>query len=294
MSVHHTEDHQDARLDRLQELLDHHDISRILVLFARRLDEKDFVGYAELYAQDGTLTTPRATHRGRIGLAEHVEGDLGDFVATHHVCASRDISVEGDSATVRSSLHATHVRSVDASDFWVVGGWYDVSLRRGGPHGWEITSVVINPTWRFDTREPVPGTGLSARDWLAIESLYAKYAAAIDEGDSDGFAALFEPDAQFHHPDGRTVITELAAFCSELAEERRASGTRTRHWAAHFVATPMDDSVRIRCNTAVTGSRGDGGYVTIASGHNADDLTRQPDGTWRFLRRRALPDLPFG
>lgn len=143
---------------RLREILDRHDIDAVLVRFARYLDEKDFQAYADLYAEDGVLTTPRATHRGRAGLAEHVERDLGGYTATHHVCASRDILLDGDIATARSSLHATHVRSADKRDFWTVGGWYDVGLRRGGARRWEITSVVINPVWRFDS----PGSDESA------------------------------------------------------------------------------------------------------------------------------------
>lgn len=139
---------------RPPELLDRQRISAVLVRFARALDEKDWDGYAALYADDGVLHTPRATHRGRRGMAAHVERDLGGYSATHHVTANHDIAVDGDTAAVRSSLHATHVRQAP-DDFWTVGGWYDTRLRRDG-EGWVITEVVINPVWRFDSRRPVP------------------------------------------------------------------------------------------------------------------------------------------
>jgi SnoaL-like domain len=132
------------------EWLDRAVISDVLVRFARALDEKDWVGYAALYAADGTLRTPRGGHRGRAGLAEYVEHDLGGYPATHHVSAGHAIDIDGDTATVRSSLHATHLRSADPGDFWTVGGWYDTTLRRVGA-GWEITSVVINPVWSVDS-----------------------------------------------------------------------------------------------------------------------------------------------
>ena len=125
-------------------------ISDVLVRFARALDEKDWAGYAALYAEEGVLSTSRATHEGRAGLARFVEDDLGGWSATHHVSASHDITVDGDRAVARSSLHATHVRD-HPGDFWTVGGWYDVTLRREDGV-WLLTSVVINPVWRLDTR----------------------------------------------------------------------------------------------------------------------------------------------
>jgi len=48
--------------------LDDHDaITAVLVSFARALDEKNWDGYASLYAVDCVLSTPRATHRRRAG-----------------------------------------------------------------------------------------------------------------------------------------------------------------------------------------------------------------------------------
>lgn len=129
---------------------DHDAIRDVLVRFARALDEKDWDGYAALYAVDGVLTTPRGTHRGRAGLARFVENDLGTYSATHHVSAGHDVRVDGTAAAVRCSLQATHVRG-EPGDFWTSGGWYDVTLRREGV--WVITTVLINVVWRFDTRE---------------------------------------------------------------------------------------------------------------------------------------------
>ena len=38
---------------------DHHTIVALINRFARCLDQKDFDGYAEAYAEDGVLQTPR-------------------------------------------------------------------------------------------------------------------------------------------------------------------------------------------------------------------------------------------
>jgi ketosteroid isomerase-like protein len=140
--------------DELRSRTDRETICGMLIRFARALDEKDWTGYAALYAEDCTLDTSARQHSGRAGLAEFVEADLAGFAATHHVSAAQDITIDGDTAQVRSSLHATHVRSEDRSDFWAVGGWYDTTLRRAGD-GWEITSVAIHPVWVFDTASGV-------------------------------------------------------------------------------------------------------------------------------------------
>lgn len=127
-------------------------ISDVLVRFARYLDERNWRAYADLYTEDCVLNTSAATHRGRAGLAEFVERDLGGYTATHHVTANHSIAIDRDTATVRSSLHATHVRDGDPEDFWAVGGWYDTVLHRTSDGRWMIHSVTINPVWRLDTR----------------------------------------------------------------------------------------------------------------------------------------------
>lgn len=144
-----TSEHDESRVSRH---LDAGAISDVLISFARYLDERNWTAYADLYTEDCTLTTPRATHRGRNGLAEFVERDLGGYTATHHVTANHSIDIDRDTATVRSSLHATHVRNNDPEDFWTVGGWYDTVLHRTPGGHWKIHSVTINPVWRLDTR----------------------------------------------------------------------------------------------------------------------------------------------
>jgi 3-phenylpropionate/cinnamic acid dioxygenase small subunit len=142
--------------EALQELLDRDEISRVLVKFARALDEKDWDSYADLYAENGIFRRPYRTHEGREGLAELVQSDLGSFVGLHHITGNHDITVHGDSAEARSSLQAYHVRSEDLSDFWAVGGWYDMKLCRT-ESGWKITNAQPNPVWVFDTRRTAEG-----------------------------------------------------------------------------------------------------------------------------------------
>lgn len=136
--------------EQLQLLLDEREISRTLLRFARCLDSRDYESYAALYTQDGELHIPWGGHKGRTGLADKVRNDLGVYHALQHVSTAHDIHVEGDRATVRAALLATHVTRSDGEGFWTAGGYYDMELVRVDD-GWKFRSVRINPTWRFET-----------------------------------------------------------------------------------------------------------------------------------------------
>ncbi|VXC24592.1 conserved hypothetical protein [Arthrobacter sp. 9AX] len=138
----------DEKLFKL--LLDEREISRLLIRFSRCIDTKNFEKYAELYAADGELRTPWGGHSGREGLAEHVRRDLGKYEGLHHVSAGHSIDVDGDTAQVRATLLATHVTNDTGTEFWSVGGHYDINLKRIDG-AWKLRVVEIHPTWRFDT-----------------------------------------------------------------------------------------------------------------------------------------------
>lgn len=135
---------------QLRLLMDEREISRTLVRFARCLDTRDYDGYAQLYTEDGELVIPWGSHQGRAGLAEKVRRDLGTYLALQHVSTGHDIHIDGDRATVRAALLATHVMSDEGERFWTAGGYYDMELVREG-EGWKFRSVRINPVWRFET-----------------------------------------------------------------------------------------------------------------------------------------------
>ncbi|MGC9499999.1 nuclear transport factor 2 family protein [Streptomyces sp. WG7] len=137
-------------------LMDRAAISDLLFTFARCLDEKDFEGYAALFAEDGILVLPRATHRGRAGLAAFVRQDLGRYHGTHHLSANHQITVRAEEAVSRSYLQAVHVPDgSDLTHWWSVGGWYDNTYRREGGD-WRFTCVRVSPVWRGGTASPAP------------------------------------------------------------------------------------------------------------------------------------------
>jgi 4-carboxymuconolactone decarboxylase len=135
----------------LATLLAEREISRVLVSLARCVDTFDFEGLAQLYAEDGELVTPWASHRGREGLAEHVRRDLGHYKALHHVSAGHEIYVNpGESvARARMTLLATHVLDDAGHLFTTNGGHYDISLVHEAG-AWRLKRVHIVPAWTLN------------------------------------------------------------------------------------------------------------------------------------------------
>ncbi|MGW1025249.1 nuclear transport factor 2 family protein [Streptomyces sp. NPDC002577] len=140
----------------VQLLIDRMAISDLLFSFARCLDEKDFTGYAALFAEKGTLELPGAVHHGRAGLAAFVADDLGRYHRTHHISTNHQITVRDEEASSCSYLHAVHLPDqADPTHWWAVGGWYDNAyIREDGQ--WRISSVQVTPVWLGGTAFPAP------------------------------------------------------------------------------------------------------------------------------------------
>ncbi|RNL85726.1 nuclear transport factor 2 family protein [Halostreptopolyspora alba] len=148
---------------RLRLLLDRAEICDLLVRFARRLDERDFVGYAALFTDDCRLRLPGTEHRGRRGLAEFVAADLGRYHRTQHLSTNHQVEIHdgdgGDTASSRSYLYAVHLRSADdPSDWWSVGGWYDNTYRREGGR-WLLHTVDVTPVWLDEGKRRATNAG---------------------------------------------------------------------------------------------------------------------------------------
>lgn len=136
-----------APTDALQWLVDRALIGDLLIEFARRLDTRDWAGYAELYTPDGELELPGPrTARGRVEIAEFTGRSLGQYEATWHLSTAHTIEIDGDAARTRSSLFAVHVLGGRGREHADGAGWYDNTLART-PDGWRFTSVRIRPVW---------------------------------------------------------------------------------------------------------------------------------------------------
>lgn len=134
--------------DTLDWLRGRAEISDMLHAFAAALDDRDWDGYASLYADDGVLELPWGEVVAKEQLVESTSRNLGRFQATQHISSNHRIQVDGDSATSSSYLIATHVYPADLTrEHWVIGARYDCVFQRGAD-GWRFSRVRLSTFWQ--------------------------------------------------------------------------------------------------------------------------------------------------
>jgi uncharacterized protein (TIGR02246 family) len=129
---------------RVQALEDKEAISRLFMDYRRCLDQKDFSGYAALFAADGEFVAQDMRARGSAEIEELVEGMRGSLLTAVagddiHVVTNSEIAVDGDHATARST--------------WI----YIVRAENGGPSlckvgHYDDELVREDGQWRFAKR----------------------------------------------------------------------------------------------------------------------------------------------
>jgi hypothetical protein len=132
--------------EQLQWLIDRAQIQDLLVAYARCADEKDWDGFADLYADEGRLVLPFGDIT-RDQMAASCERVLRPFGRTHHMFSNFAIDIDGDTASSRHYLHATHVYDAEQQGRHAdIGGWYDNEYRRT-EDGWRFVSVNLTFIW---------------------------------------------------------------------------------------------------------------------------------------------------
>ncbi|MFD8495391.1 nuclear transport factor 2 family protein [Amycolatopsis sp. NPDC059657] len=109
--------------------------------------------YDTVFTEDAWVKFPLGEFVGFAGLAEfHAEGRRR-FERTLHVAGGIDIAVEGDTASVRAQLTATHVhRAADPTTYFSLGGYYDADVVRLA-EGWRMRRLEFVPVWVGGTAE---------------------------------------------------------------------------------------------------------------------------------------------
>ena len=148
---------------RLRAVEDQFAIQRILVEYSARLDARDFAGYANLFAREGTWQNGNTVRRGRAEIEAMLVGLFGNpppgFVnrEDYHLVSNPQVDVNGDRATARSR-HLLLMRGPDGSPVPELAGLYeDEFIREDGE--WKILRRVDNPImptpeeWRREMAE---------------------------------------------------------------------------------------------------------------------------------------------
>ncbi|HKR88806.1 MAG TPA: nuclear transport factor 2 family protein [Phenylobacterium sp.] len=127
---------------RLKELADR---AELLALFDRYLRVPDEGRWERswletIFTEDVSLDYTLATHEGLDGLAEFGRAVHAQFELSHHFGANCLVKLDGDRASVRANMIATHVPDVS------LGGHYlfEAVRTRGG---WRCRRLKMNIVW---------------------------------------------------------------------------------------------------------------------------------------------------
>lgn len=139
---------QNSSANRLREIEDRLDIQAVLHRYATALDTRDWELLRTCFDEDviGTYDSI-GVQRGYEALEALCRQALEPLAATQHLVGNVEIAVDGDEATARCYLQATHVRSqLGGDDNFVVAGTYLDRLARSS-HGWRIVQRELRRTW---------------------------------------------------------------------------------------------------------------------------------------------------
>ena len=139
--------------EQLRWLVDRAEITDLLARFAQATDDKDFTTLAACFAADGVIVAPfRHNHIKQDEIATAVEEILEPFEVTQHFVGRFIIDIDGDQATARHTVIATHVhRTAESGRHADIGGTYYTSFRRLA-EGWRLTSLDL----RFAFSDGIP------------------------------------------------------------------------------------------------------------------------------------------
>ena len=142
---------------QLQWLLDRAAISDLMIEYARSVDERDWEAFGAIWAEEATFALPVAEAHGRDAIVAAVsdpEQGVSAWDSTHHLNTNHQIHIDGDTATARACLFASHIRLAHVpNEHSDAGGWYDCTFRRT-PDGWRYTSSSLTISWETGTDLP--------------------------------------------------------------------------------------------------------------------------------------------
>ena len=133
----------------------------------------------------------------------------------------------------------------------------------------------------------MPPSSLTAEDRIAIEDLFARYAWALDTGDSDGFADTFTPDGVvvedvFDRANRNAGREAIRAFCERFRLWEEFPGRQ--HYVGQLLVEGDAERCQARSFTFATHCRGEPPFPVSFAGHYEDELVKV-DGQWLFAER---------
>ncbi len=132
----------------------------------------------------------------------------------------------------------------------------------------------------------------SIEERLAIEDLFVRYAAALDEGDAEGVVGCFTDDGWLDSPIvGRHQgKARLRQFAQKIVESKQR-GAQLRHVVSNFRVDVAGDRGRARCYLLDFATAA--GECELLSSGEYDCELRRVDGEWLFASRIVRMDRTF-
>lgn len=163
----------DTLRDQVRWLVDRAEIDDLVDRFSRDLDDFtrdgrpfDVAWVRSYFTDDATVAYPVGAATGAEAISALVDGKgMAPFQRTQHVTANHLVEIDGDQATVRFNLIATHVFAEDVrrergdppGARFTVGDYYEGTLVRTAA-GWRFADQSLTVTWT-DGRPPPTAEG---------------------------------------------------------------------------------------------------------------------------------------
>lgn len=132
----------------VQRLVDEADLRKLILEMPRRLDERDWKGYGDLFTEDAVLTIAGMSRNGRKAIADGPSGDLEVlYEATYHFMGNIYLDINGDEARIVAYNMAIHIPSKDdPATHADAGGRYEAVARRTAD-GWLLSECHVVTFW---------------------------------------------------------------------------------------------------------------------------------------------------
>lgn len=127
------------------------DVEDIVVRVGRMLDDQDFDGLAEVFAESvridyTSLFGGAAQDVARADLLNGWRSDLAGVDSAQHIVIAPLAEISGDRATASANIMIVAKRSDSfGASTWSCGGRYELTLERG--QRWAITTFTLKAFW---------------------------------------------------------------------------------------------------------------------------------------------------
>jgi uncharacterized protein (TIGR02246 family) len=152
--------HYDERMDenssKIVELINKSEVTSVMLRYFRALDEKNFDAqyFASIFTAEATMTRPNgASLTGPKEISASHEKSFARFEGSQHLVTGPDISIHGNTATVRANLVAMHMwqgsktSANNPENFFVAGGVIRSELVQADGE-WKISQISNEVVWR--------------------------------------------------------------------------------------------------------------------------------------------------